>query len=179
MHRFSKFVRPGVSPDFIARCHSACCSPSAIIGASFATSMSADCRAIGAACAAAQAGMARASARLAGPRAETHFFGQFTPLCGVTGGDHGIIRGQSPARAILLGCQAVGLPEMPAQHFQFLAVFEADEEIARYGASDRHRRMARVSDKFLFLRRCGGKRSMYVLDEIGQRIGRYAIIRDM
>ena len=73
-----------------------------------------------------------ASAPPAGIRAEAHFLRQLAAYCRVTGRNHRIIRWQSPARAVLLRRHAIGPLEMPAQHFQFLAVFKTDELVVRY-----------------------------------------------
>ena len=74
----------------------------------------------------------RASAPPAGIRAEAHFLRQLAAYCRVTGRKHMIIRWQPPARAVVLRRHAIGPLEMPAQHFQFLAVLKTDEIVVRY-----------------------------------------------
>src|SRR5205814_703481 len=64
-----------------------------------------------------------------GPRAEADLLGQPAALAGIIWRDHRVIRRQRPAFAILLGGHVVGGLQVPLQHLQALAVFEADDVV--------------------------------------------------
>src|SRR3546814_4889388 len=69
-----------------------------------------------------------ASAFAAGAGAEADLLGQLAALAGIVGGDHGVVRRQAPALAVILRRHVVGRLEVALQHFQLLAVFKADAE---------------------------------------------------
>src|SRR5215207_6350657 len=53
---------------------------------------------------------------------QAHLLGKLGSGCGVVGGDHGIVMGQTPLGPILIRGQVVGRPQMPLQALEPLPV---------------------------------------------------------
>ena len=63
------------------------------------------------------------------PTAQADLPGEHRALCGIGRRHHRIVPGQPPAAPIVLGCHVVPSGQMPLEHLEFLAVFQADDEI--------------------------------------------------
>src|SRR5258705_12109321 len=77
--------------------------------------------------------------RVAAPAApQPDLLGDFRALFGVFRRDHRVVRRQPPFGAILIRRQTVGRAQMPLQHLELLAVFEADQKLWRDRFADLH-----------------------------------------
>ena len=71
-------------------------------------------------------------AGLSRPRAEADRLGERRSLLGIFRRDHRIVRVEAPFGAILFRAHAICRLQMPFQHFQFLAVLQADDVFAEH-----------------------------------------------
>ena len=81
---------------------------------------------------------ASAPPRFARPRTEADRLRQRGTLLRVFGRDHRIVRVETPFRAILFRSHAISGLQVAFQHFQLLAVLEADDVIIEHGSRYRH-----------------------------------------
>ncbi len=73
---------------------------------------------------------------------EADFFRKFGAPLGVIGRHHGIIRRQSPARAVFVWSQAKCGAQVPFQHLQFAPVFQTDDVVRRDRPANGYRWLA-------------------------------------